>query len=227
MEKRTMPAWLQPDPISLLYRFILCIAWCFFKLLYRHRVYGLEHYYPGAAIIAANHTSFLDPPIVSISWPQEVHFLARESLFKHRFFGSFIHALNAHPVSGDVGDIAVFKSICKLLGEGKKLILFPEGQRAKKNELGAIKPGIGLLICRSQSAVIPAYVDGAYKIWGRGRRFPKLWGKTVCVFGSPIRYESFAHLEKKAAQQAVTDRLAVAIVELRKWYEAGAKGTPP
>lgn len=227
IKKKTKPAWIQRERIPFLYRIVLCLAWCFLKIFYRHRVYGLEHYYSGAAIIASNHTSFFDPPIVSTSWPQEVHFLARESLFKHRFFGSLIRALNAHPISGDVGDITVFKSICKLLNEGKKLVLFPEGKRSNNGQLGLIKPGIGLLISRTQSAVIPAYIVGAYDAWGKGRRLPKFWGKTACVFGSPIRAEAFTHMDKKAAQQAVSDKLTVALKDLKMWYEAGAKGTPP
>ncbi len=213
--------------MSFLYRLTLFFAWLFFKIFYRHRVYGLEHYCAGGAILAANHTSFLDPPILAISWPEEVHFLARETLFRIPVFGAYIRALNAHPVSGDAGDIAVFKSIYALLKAGKKIILFPEGTRAKADRLGVIKPGIGLLITKTQTAIIPAYIQGAYSIWGRHRKFPKLWGKTACVFGSPIPYARVAHLEKKAAQQALADQLAAAIENLRAWYQEGAHGSPP
>ncbi|MBI3236946.1 MAG: 1-acyl-sn-glycerol-3-phosphate acyltransferase [Chlamydiales bacterium] len=118
------PAWSQNKPLSILYRVILFLTWCFFKIFYRHRVYGMEHFYEEAAILAANHVSFYDPPILAISWPQEVHFLAREGLFKNPLFGGLIRKLNAHPVSGDAGDVAVFKTVCQLLNEGKKIILF-------------------------------------------------------------------------------------------------------
>src|SRR5262249_28405392 len=100
------PAWAQSRPLSWLYRLILFLTWVFFKVLYRHKVYGLEHFYEGSAIIAANHVSLYDPPVLAISWPQEVHFLARESLFKHAIFGWLIRKLNAHPVSGEASDIA-------------------------------------------------------------------------------------------------------------------------
>lgn len=220
------PAWARSVPMGWLYRVILFCAWCFFKLLYRHKVYGLEHFYEGAAIIAANHTSFYDPPVLAISWPQEVHFLAREGLFKNPFFGGLIRKLNSHPVSGDAGDIVVFKTVIQLLSTGKKIILFPEGKRNPVDELGELKPGIALLVARSKSAVIPAYIDGTYPVWNRKRKFPKLWGKTVCVFGKPICWEDFAQLDKKEAQLALTEKLSESIKSLRSWYQNGAQGTP-
>ena len=222
------PAWAQSKPLSFLYRVVLFMTWCIFKIFYRHRVYGAEHFYEGAALIAGNHVSFFDPPILAISWPQEVHFLARETLFKNSLFGGFIRRLNAHPVKGEAGDIAVFKTVCQLLGEGKKIILFPEGTRASSDQLQMpLKPGIALLVSRTQSAVIPAYVAGAFKIWGKKRRFPKLWGKTACVFGSPIRWSEFAHLGKREGQEALLNQLVLSIQGLKAWYEKGAKGSPP
>ncbi len=212
---------------NLFYRTVLACARGFFKLFYRHKVYGQEHFAPGGAIIAANHASFFDPPIAAISSPQEVHFLARETLFKIPIFGSIIRALNSHPVRGDAGDIAVFKTLTSLLKEGKKVILFPEGTRESSDALEEIKPGLSLLITRANAFVQPLYIHGTFQIWNRFRKFPKFSGRTASVFGSPIRYESFAHLEKRAAQEALSQAVASALTQLRSWYEAGAQGTPP
>jgi 1-acyl-sn-glycerol-3-phosphate acyltransferase len=221
------PAWARNIPMSWLYRIVLFLAWCFFKILYRHKVYGREHFYSGAAIIAGNHSSYYDPPILAISWPEEVHFLAREGLFVNPFFGGFIRKLNAHPVSGEASDIGVFKLICSLLVQGKKVILFPEGKRGDTEQLDELKPGIALLVSRSNSAVIPAYIHGTFGIWNHFRKFPKLWGKTACVYGKPLLWSQFAHLDKRTAQKALTDQLGLSINALRQWYERGAKGTPP
>lgn len=221
------PAWARPIRMTWFYRFVLFFTWCFFKIFYRHKVYGLEHFYDKAAIIAGNHTSFYDPPILAISWPQEVHFLAKEYLFKNCLFGAMIRSLNSHPVSGDAGDVVVFKVVCQLLNEGKKILLFPEGKRMDRDALGPLKPGVALLVARTKTAVIPAYLEGPYAIWNRRRLLPKLWGKTACVFGSPILWEEFSHLDKKEAQSAITIRLEQSIHALRAWYENGAKGFPP
>lgn len=221
------PAWARSLSMTWLYRAVLFLTWCFFKLLYRHRVYGQEHFYAEAAIIASNHSSFYDPPILAISWPEEVHFLARGTLFNHRLLGPLISKLNAHPVSGEVGDIGVFKLICSLLAQGEKIILFPEGTRGNEDLLQELKSGIAMLASRSGCAVIPAYIHGSFKIWNRFHKFPKLWGKTACVYGSPLLWSTFAHLDKKEAQKALTAKLAESINALKAWYESGAEGTPP
>lgn len=221
------PSWMQCTPMGALYRFILALAWTFFKVTYRHRVYGWEHYRKGAGILACNHTSFFDPPIASISWPEEVHFLARSSLFKNPIFGALIRALHTHPVSGDVGDVKVFKTICEILGRGKKVILFPEGTRSRNGKLSVIKPGIALLVARTQAAVIPTYIHGAYEVFGKNRSFPRLFGKTACIYGTPILWENFSHLDRKQAQLALSAELAKALERLKGWYESGAVGTPP
>jgi cytidylate kinase len=212
---------------NLLYRTILFLADCFFSLFYRHKVYGKEHFIPGGAIIAANHASYFDPPIAAISSPQEVHFLAKDYLFKVPLFGSFIRALNSHPVRGDAGDVAVFKLLTTLLKEGKKVILFPEGKREDEDRLEEIKPGMALLITRTGAFVQPLYIHGTFKVWSRYRKLPKLSGTTASVWGSPIRYDAFKHLEKREAQEAFSLEVGRAINALRAWYEAGAKGTPP
>jgi len=226
-KKNLKPSWMRFYGVKPIYRIVIFLAWLAAKIFYRHKVYGLEHYYPRGALIAANHVSFLDPPLVSISWPEEVHFLARESLFRPGGFGALIRAVNSHPVSGNTGDVAVFRTICTLLEEGKKVILFPEGTRSLDGQLGPIKPGIGMLIARSKSAIIPAYISGAYKIWGRSRKLPKLFGKTACVFGTAIRWEEFSHLDKREAQEAIAAKLRDSILALKQWHEDGAKGIPP
>lgn len=212
---------------SWLYRLVIACVGVVFALFYRHRIYGLQHFCRGPAILVANHTSFYDPPILAISAPQEVHFLAREGLFSNPLFGGFIRRTNAHPVSKEAGSVAVLKTACQLLAGGKKIIIFPEGTRSSKDELLPLKSGVALLLSRSQTAVIPAYIAGAFSIWNRKRKFPKLFGRTACVFGTPIRWSAYAHLGKSEGQEAFMKDLQEVMQRLRLWYEAGAVGSPP
>lgn len=190
------------------------------------RVYGREYYFKGGAIIAPNHVSYLDPPIVAAASPEEIHFLARETLFRS-WFGRLITSLNSHPVHGHVNNLKAIKTICGLLKQGYKVLLFPEGTRSKDNQLGDIKPGIGMLISRSETAIIPTYIHGTFDVWNRGRKRPRLVGKTAVVFGSPIHWKDYVDMDKKEAQEMIATRLTRAITELRNWYESGAMGNPP
>ena len=226
-EKDLKPIWLQWKSISFLYRFVLFGSWLLAKVFFRLKIYGLEHFYPKGAIIAANHTSFLDPPLLAVSWPGEVHFLARETLFNNPIFGGFIRALNTHPVSGNTGDVKVFKTICSLLNQGKKIVLFPEGRRSPDGKLEEIKPGMVMLVAKTQTAIIPAYLDGVFEIWNRKQKFPKLFKKTACVFGSPICWDDFKHLDHREARDLMAQKLQEAILGLKKWFEEGAQGIPP
>lgn len=219
--------WNSRNPMPFVYRLGNFIAWLALRSMYRIRVYGQDHFYNKAAIIAANHVSFLDPPILGICSPEEVHYLARQSLFKVPVFGKIISKINAHPLKGDVGDVGVIKTICHLLEQGKKIILFPEGSRSYDNKFAPVKPGMSLLVSRTNTAVIPAYVFGTFEAWPRKNVFPRPWKTIGCVFGTPILWETFSHLGKKEAQLAFAQSVTEAIEGLRKWYERGAKGSPP
>ncbi len=212
---------------NLLYRFTIAVVKVFFKLIYRHKVYGLEHYHEGGALITSNHVSFYDPPLLAISWPDEVHFLARETLFKIPIFGRYITAINSHPVKGTAKDIGTFRTLCKLLTEEKKVLLFPEGRRSDDNKLAPFKSGTAFLMLRTHKAIVPSYLYGPYDIWNRHHKFPKLWGRTYCIFGTPLLYEEFSNMGKKEAEKAIASRLHAKILSLKTWFEEGAKGSPP
>ncbi|MEM8727387.1 MAG: (d)CMP kinase [Chlamydiota bacterium] len=211
---------------SFLYASVIVFVKIFFKVFYRHKVYGLEHYPEGSGLVAPNHGSFFDPPCVAVSCPDEVHFLARETLFKS-CFGKLISALNAHPVKKSATNLQVMKDVCQLLKERYKVLMFPEGTRSTDNDLLEIKPGIGLLLSSSRSLIIPTYIHGTFDIWNRKRRFPKLWGRTAVVFGSPIHWRDFKDIDRKKAHVLVAERLTNALKGLRKWYEEGHRGLPP
>ena len=208
------------------YWLVIYIVKTVFLLFYRFKVYGKEHYISGSALIAPNHVSFLDPPIIAAACPGEIHFLARQTLFKS-WFGKMIRALNTHPIQKDAANLKVMKTINQLLKSGNKVLLFPEGARSTDNQLQKIQPGIGMLLSKSETAIIPAYIHGTYEVWRRNSKLPKLFGKTAVVFGSPILWEDYADMNKKEAQNLIQQHLADAISGLKKWYEAGAEGIPP
>jgi len=200
------------------YRIVYLLVRFFFKCCFRLRIYGTEHFRSGAAVIAANHASYYDPPVLSISCPEEIHFLARKSLFEIPLFGRLIRILNSHPVARSASDIQTFKTMLGLLAEGKKLILFPEGKRSYNGDLLPLERGLAFLVQKAKCRVIPAYIQGTFEAWPRGRKFPKLFGRIAVVFGSPIEWEESTPIAPQ------TDR---SIRNLKKWLNNGAKGTPP
>ena len=132
------------------YRWVCLSVRAILKIFYRLRVYGLSHFRSGAAVIAANHASFFDPPVISVSCPEEVHFLAREPLFRIPVLGKIIRVLNSHPVSRDASDAHTFRVLIQLLHEGQKVILFPEGSRSLDGNLKPLEKGLSFLVYKAR-----------------------------------------------------------------------------
>src|SRR5262245_45858422 len=133
--------------MSFFYRITRLCLKGYFKLFHRFSVHEREPY-QGKAILASNHASFLDPPLIAVAWPEEVHFLARASLFHSRFWNLLLSHLNAHPIRGTVKDVDSLRLICQLLSEGKKVVIFPEGERSRSGEIQTMKSGIAMLAIR-------------------------------------------------------------------------------
>jgi cytidylate kinase len=212
---------------SSFYRFVINGFNLLFSLFYRFEVYGRENIQEYGGIIASNHSSFLDPPILACAAKNRVHFLARESLFKVPVLKNLIRLLNAHPIKGAMGDHGVIRIIQKLIQIDEKVIMFPEGTRSCDGSIKPLKKGVANIIIRTGSTVYPAYIDGAYSIWSRNSKLPKLFGKVRVVFGKPIHATKFALLDKRVAQDLMTEELSHSLNNLKKWIDQGAKGPIP
>jgi 1-acyl-sn-glycerol-3-phosphate acyltransferase len=172
-----------------LVHFVLAMIW-------RIEVRGQENIPPtGAVIIASNHRSFGDPPIVGSSIPRAVHFLAKKELFDFRPFGWLISNLNAHPLNRG-GDVAAFKLAQNLLSQGEALIIFPEGGRSKTDEFRPAKPGVGMLAQMAECPIVPTYVHNS--------AYMKKLKKIRVVFGPPVfakGHESYQDVAEAVMRQ--------------------------
>lgn len=183
-----------------LYRGVRFVFWIFFKLFYRLKVEGDEHVKKGGGLIVANHVSFWDPPAIAVSMRGDLHFLARRSLFKG-FFAWFFPKVNVHPVDPKMNNLKVIKTICQLIKEGKKVLIFPEGTRSLDGQLQELQTGVSLILSRTESMVIPAYIHGLFDIWSRQHKTPKLFGHAKVIFGQPIEWKQLKAEDSKAKQK--------------------------
>src|SRR5246127_4515964 len=89
------------------------------KVAFQYQAFGRENIIEeGPAIMAANHQSYLDPPLVGITCKNELYFLARKTLFEKKLLGPLISRVNALPVDLSRGDLAAFRAVMNLLKEG-------------------------------------------------------------------------------------------------------------
>ncbi len=159
------------------------------KVVYRLRVRGISNIpKTGAVLMVANHQSFVDPPMIgSPINHRHTDFLARGGLFKFKPFGWVITLLHSTPIKQGSGDAGAMKATIAKLNEGKMMLVFPEGSRTDSGEVQEFQRGIALLLKRVQCQVIPVGIAGAYDVWPRTRKFPKLFTRPMSVvYGQPI-----------------------------------------
>lgn len=123
---------------------------------------GREHFpLTGGLIVASNHISYWDPPLLGAAAIRELHFLAKEELFRPPVFGSVLRALNAIPIRRGVADLSGLTKAMEILRAGSALIMFPEGTRARDGVLHAARPGVGMLAVATDARIIPVYISGS------------------------------------------------------------------
>lgn len=130
------------------------------------RCAGREHVpESGAAIIACNHKSFLDPFFIGIALRRHVHFMAKEELFAGPL-GWLISRLGAFPVRRGASDGEAIATARAILGEGGVLVMFPEGTRVEQRDaLGAPHHGAGRLALETGALIVPAAIAGTERLW--------------------------------------------------------------
>jgi len=144
------------------------------KIVFRIKVSGREHFpKSGGFILATNHRSYFDPLLVGSWAPRQVYFLAKQELFKNKFFGRIITATNALPVRRGTIDRNALKLCLDAIDGGDGLTIFPEGTRAKGADFLEPKPGVAMIATQAKVPIVPGYVHGSNRLkdcfWGRDR----------------------------------------------------------
>lgn len=156
-------------------------------IAFRGQVFGQENLpAKGAFLIASNHASFMDPPVVGSMVPRQLCFFARKTLWKPGVASWWLDKVGTIPVDRDGGqDVSALKRVLRSLKNDKGLILFPEGTRTPDGQLQAPKAGVGFIVCKSQVPVVPARIFGSYEAFGRSGKM-RLGTPVSVVFGRPI-----------------------------------------
>lgn len=201
------------------------LAWMFFlavfKTLFRCRYHHSENVpAEGPAIIASNHASFIDPPLIGAGVSRMVNYLARNTLFDAPVVGTLLRSWKVVPVDRDGGGGAGLKAILDRLLDGGAILLFPEGTRSSDGKLRPAKSGIGLTVIKSTAPVVPVRVFGTFEAYGRHLKVPRLRKLTV-TYGPPLDFKALREEARtcskprlKEIYQQVADEIMAAIARL-------------
>lgn len=172
------------EPVYGICHYLVSVA---YGMFFRGEVVGVDHLpKTGSFLIAANHLSFLDPPLIGAQVPRQIAYFARKTLWKPGLASWWLDTVGTIPVDRDGGqDVSAIKRVLRALQDDKGLILFPEGTRSPDGQLQSAKAGVGLIACRSQVPVIPARIFGSFEALGKGGSL-RLGTPVSIVFGEPI-----------------------------------------
>ena len=165
---------------KVLYRVGQAVCRTIMKVFYRYKFINNNSIpHEGAYIIASNHMSFSDPVLLGLGQRRRLFFMAKQELFKNKFFAGLIRALGAFPVERSAGDGKAIKTGEDLIKEGNVMTIFIEGGRTKTGEFMRPRSGCALVAQQMQVPVIPACIT----ITGN----PKYrFAKRVIHFGDPL-----------------------------------------
>ena len=159
------------------YRIVYMLIAPFIRFFFPRRIVGLENVPEGGAIICPNHASGWDPFIVAVALPVDSRLavMAKDELFHIPVVGWFLRKVGVFPVKRGGSDLTAMKTALRVLGDGNRLLVFPEGTRVKEQGETDAKGGVVVMAARTKVPLIPVYCGPKHK----------LFRKTTIVFGEP------------------------------------------
>jgi 1-acyl-sn-glycerol-3-phosphate acyltransferase len=174
----TEPTWV--------YRTIHAAVWLEARIWHRLSVEGLEHLpRDGGCLIASNHQSFLDIPLIAAAVPRHVSFVARDTLARSKLLAFIMKGCGAVLVKRGAADRRALREMAVHIERGDCVSIFPEGTRTEDGDPREFKGGVLLAARMARAPIVPLAIEGAFAAYPRGARFVRP-AKVRLRFGPPI-----------------------------------------
>lgn len=169
-----------------LYGAIRLLLLIIFKFFFRLKVIGNENVpEKGGVIVATNHTSHLDPLVISCAIKKrQPIYMAKSELFNIPVVGIFVKTFS-FPVDRGKPKPSTIKETVRRIKSGELIVMFPEGGRSKGGDLLEAKRGIGMIAALAKAVIVPAFIAGTDRVLPSGAKFIKL-SKISVIFGNAI-----------------------------------------
>lgn len=198
----------------MIYAVVKVILRVLFTVILRMRVEGTENIpKEGPLVIASNHLSLLDPPVIGTAATRKVHFMAKQELFVP-ILGDIYKILGAFPVRRGGADRAAIKHGIEILQSSQVLAIFPEGTRSKTGKLGKAEPGALMMASKAMATIVPCCVIGT-----DFQRQGRIWPKVTVRFGKPMYFPADAVVNKELLHN-MTEDLMQRIAQLQEGVRA-------
>jgi 1-acyl-sn-glycerol-3-phosphate acyltransferase len=189
----------------------------FFPFTRRH-VIGASYVPPrGGCLLAPNHISHFDPPLIGISTYRPVDWMAMQELFTNPIFGVILRRIGSFSVNRGRLDRAAVRTALERLKAGRCVGVFPEGGLRTGStsvlEGAPLKPGVAALAQMAQAPVVPCVIIGSDALYSRTQWRP--WRRTrVWVVFAPALPPPPSDGDKAAARQKFEEQLGRILREI-------------
>ena len=163
----------------------------------------------GAVIVAPNHKSNFDPPLIGICSPRIIHYMAKEELFEKPILAPILRFFGTFPVKRGSIDRKAIRQAMNEIKSGEPLGIFPEGTRVRGNKIGRFHDGMASIALMTGTPILPVAVIGS-------ETFPKKKGPLAVIFGKPIPVA-----KQKTSPEAIAElneKVRAALVSMREEY---------
>lgn len=179
--KNLYEPYVTPRPLYELIRWL--IAFPILSLVARIRLRGRYHVPAhGPFLIAANHLSWTDIPLIPLLLPGKVVFMAKEEYFSSKI-SWLVRFMGAFPVKRGEGDRQALRAAEEQLKKGNVVVLFPEGTRSKTGTMAKGHAGLGMIALRAGVPVVPV------AIWGSEKVLKQLSPDVTISYGEPMVFK--------------------------------------
>ncbi len=182
----------------------------------------------GPLILAANHASNLDGPLVG-SWlipamGRRIHWMGKKEMFDWPVVGWLATQGGIHPLDRSKTDVGAFRLAMRILDEDGALFVFPEGTRSPTGALQEARDGIAVLALRSGAPIVPIGIAGSHGVWPKGQRLPHPGGRVTVRIGEPFMLGDLVppETDRRAAKQVASTILMQRIAGLLPPGQRGA-----
>ncbi len=215
--------WALPRGTNAWYHAGCLLCYPLARLGFRLRVVGADRVpLTGGVLLAANHSSYLDIPMLGLGLPRQADFMGKVELFRHPASGWLYRRLGAFAVDRGQRAREGLKEGVRRLRAGRLVVIFPEGGRSDDGRLRNGLPGIGYMVAESGCPVVPAYIAGAARALPAGSARVRFTPITV-VIGEPIDFSNeIGEDGSRERYQAISDTVMDRIRDLAHRIPAAA-----
>ncbi|HET9606396.1 MAG TPA: lysophospholipid acyltransferase family protein [Nitrospira sp.] len=185
---------------SVAYAILWVLARTVARLFFGFRVVGSVPK-QGGLLVAANHASYFDIPLLGCGMFRRAWYLGRSDLFVPGV-KEILQWLGWIPLKLGRLDRKALDRAIALIKAGKVVVIFPEGGRTLDGRLRNAKAGLGMIVAQTGCPVVPAYLKGTFDVLPTGAKRPRFHPVSVS-FGPPLSFPG-ENTQTKAFYQEVS-----------------------